>query len=316
MIRVKLPGLLFLLLPCLLLLPPVSGAEAGPQHIICPINCEETRQLSLTSPALSGEDVRELQEQLYGLGYFNGLRNGNYDYNTYLAVKKFQQSYGAKPDGIVTEKTWQALGKATERPVTSKAIPPPKGNISIIIDTTRRTLTVLTDGEPYHTFPVAVGKHHTPTPIGNWKVVRKARDWGTGFGTRWLGLNVPWGIYGIHGTNKPYSIGGYQSHGCIRMNNRHVEQMFPWIPVGTPVIIVGNPFTYMDHPYKTLRRDDRGAAVMEVQRSLKRMGYNLDVDGIWGWGMEEVVRKYRKDAGLSRDNAIDMKAYQALGLKD
>ena len=47
-------------------------------------------------------------------------------------------------------------------------------------------------------------------------------NWGGGFGTRWLGLNVPWGIYGIHGTNQPWSIGTQASAGCIRMFNRHV----------------------------------------------------------------------------------------------
>lgn len=314
--RIKLPGLFLIIVSSIILLFPTAGqAQAGSQQIVCPINCEQTRNLTLTNPPLTGEDIQGLQEQLHELGYYNGLRNGEYDYKTHLAVKNFQESRGLKPDGIVTEEIWQAINKAAEQPVTGKASPPPEGEISIIIDTTRRTLTVFANGEPYHTFPVAVGKYHTPTPIGSWKVTRKARDWGTGFGTRWLGLNVPWGIYGIHGTNKPYSIGGYQSHGCIRMNNRHVEQMFPWIPVGTPVFIIGNPFTYMDHPYKTLRRDDRGAAVMEVQRTLKRLGYDLSVDGIWGWGMEEVVRKYKKDAGLSRDNSIDKETYRSLGLK-
>ena len=35
----------------------------------------------------------------------------------------------------------------------------------------------------------------------------------------WLGLNVPWGKFGIHGTLDPHSVGWASSHGCIRMNN-------------------------------------------------------------------------------------------------
>jgi len=54
-----------------------------------------------------------------------------------------------------------------------------------------------------------------------------------------MGLNVPWGIYGIHGTNKPWTIGQFASHGCIRMRNKDVEELFEWIPVGTNVLIEG-----------------------------------------------------------------------------
>ncbi len=305
---------LVFLLPLFFIYPSITLAGAECSHIVCPINCEDIRELALTTPATSGEDVRELQEILYGLGFYNGARNGVFDRDTQTAVKRFQESQGLTPDGIVSGNIWQTLSRAAE-PVSGKVSPPPKGKISIIIDTSKRKLTVFSDGEPYRTYPVAVGKHETPTPIGNWKVLRKATNWGTGFGTRWLGLSVPWGVYGIHGTNKPYSIGGYQSHGCIRMFNRHVDEMYPWIPAGAPVIIVGNSFTYMDPPYKILRRGDRGAAVMEVQKALDRLGYNMGVDGIWGGEMEQVIYQYRKDVGLPRDNSVNEKVYQSLGLK-
>jgi len=66
-----------------------------------------------------------------------------------------------------------------------------------------RILEVYNDGQLYKKYRVAVGKSETPTPVGEWKVVWKDYNWGSGFGTRWMGLNVPWGIYGIHGTNNP-----------------------------------------------------------------------------------------------------------------
>ncbi len=206
--------------------------------------------------------------------------------------------------------TQQAFAKSGNH----KTLNPPPGNKMLLIDTTNRKLTVFNDGEVFHQFPVAVGKMKTPTPIGNWKIKHKAANWGTGFGTRWLGLDTSWGIYGIHGTNKPYSIGGYQSHGCIRMFNHDVEQLYKWVSLGTPVVIVGNSFRYMENPYKTLRRGDRGAAVAEVQSSLARLGYQIDVDGIWGYGMEKIVIQYRKDHDLPRDNSVDRAVYKSLGL--
>lgn len=281
--------------------------------IICPINCDQSRDLHLTDPPMTGEDVHGLQKTLNSLGFYKS-RSGVYDQETERAVCEFQKKFGLEVDGKMSDSTWMAIADAVETSAPMEKTPPPTGSKKILIDTDRRILTLFNDGEPYRQFPVAVGKPETPTPIGNWKVARKAANWGTGFGSRWMGLNVYWGIYGIHGTNKPYSIGGYQSHGCIRMHNRHVEQLYQWVSVGTPVVIVGNPFRYMDPPHKILRRGDKGAAVMEVQDALKRLGYDIGVDGIWGPAMEKAIIKYRKNAGLPFDNSVDRAVYKSLGL--
>jgi lipoprotein-anchoring transpeptidase ErfK/SrfK len=53
-------------------------------------------------------------------------------------------------------------------------------------------------------------------------------------GTRRLDLGDG---YGIHGTDEPASIGRSVSHGCVRMLNADVEQLYPMVPVGTPVYI-------------------------------------------------------------------------------
>ncbi|MDQ0285458.1 hypothetical protein J2Z49_000559 [Desulfofundulus luciae] len=210
--------------------------------------------------------------------------------------------------------TWNALGRIATGPTASRQDRPPAKDVSILIDTTRRTLTVLFDGRPHRQYPVAVGRFETPTPLGSFRVVRKAMHWGTGFGSRWLGLDVPWGLYGIHGTNKPWSIGSYASHGCIRMHNRDVEELYPLVPVGAQVIIIGNPFTYREPPFRDLRRDFCGSDVMEVQRTLTRLGlFKGKTDGTWRWDMEESVYRFRAMHGLSRDNVIDKPAYRALG---
>lgn len=53
-------------------------------------------------------------------------------------------------------------------------------------------------------------------------------------GTRRLDLGDG---YGIHGTDEPQSIGRSVSHGCVRMLNKDVEQLYPMVPVGTAVYI-------------------------------------------------------------------------------
>ena len=43
--------------------------------------------------------------------------------------------------------------------------------------------------------------------------------------------------YAIHGTNRPASIGGFVSHGCIRMRNEDLVELFDAVPAYTPVEI-------------------------------------------------------------------------------
>lgn len=51
---------------------------------------------------------------------------------------------------------------------------------------------------------------------------------------RWLGIVN--GV-GIHGTAEEWSIGSRASHGCIRMRVADVIDLYPRVPVGTPVLI-------------------------------------------------------------------------------
>jgi len=43
--------------------------------------------------------------------------------------------------------------------------------------------------------------------------------------------------YGLHGTNNPASIGQSVSHGCIRLRNEDIAQLYEMVPLGTPVFI-------------------------------------------------------------------------------
>ena len=202
-----------------------------------------------------------------------------------------------------------------ELQVAKKKTPAPTGNVSIIIDTFRRKLIVLNDNITYAQFPIAIGKAETPSPIGNWKVISKRMNWGSGFGTRWLGLNVPWGIYGIHGTNKPWSIGSMASHGCFRMWNENVEIIYPWIKNNTSVTVIGNPFGYMSGGMQTLNNGDKGAAVYYVQEKLKRLGfYEGRPDGIFGLQTEKAVLNLQEYYKLTKTGQIGFREYAVLKL--
>jgi L,D-transpeptidase ErfK/SrfK len=116
----------------------------------------------------------------------------------------------------------------------------------IVISIPDRKLAVLESDKVVRIFPTAVGKASTPSPAGSFTIVQRIPDptWYTKgkivppgkanpLGTRWLGLSAKG--YGIHGTNNPASIGTNASHGCIRMRNRDVEQLFEMVDVGDAV---------------------------------------------------------------------------------
>jgi len=44
--------------------------------------------------------------------------------------------------------------------------------------------------------------------------------------------------YGIHGTNDDASIGTFVSHGCIRMHNKDILDLYARVHIGTPVVVL------------------------------------------------------------------------------
>lgn len=107
---------------------------------------------------------------------------------------------------------------------------------SIIVSVQPKVLDLYRQGRFVKSYRVATGKPSTPTPKGSFTIINKQVDPGGPFGTRWMGLSIP--HYGIHGTNRPESIGTAASNGCIRMNNRDVEDLFSIVTVGTVVRIL------------------------------------------------------------------------------
>lgn len=145
----------------------------------------------------------------------------------------------------------------------------------IVIDTAIKRLYYNSPQKGKRDYPVAVGKPATPTPTGVYKIITKIVNPGGVLGTRWMGLDIPDGPYGIHGTNDPSSIGQEISNGCIRMYNEDVEVLFGSVKIGTVVTIVKTgeapagespPSVYVVQPGDTLFNIGRrfGVTVSEL----------------------------------------------------
>jgi lipoprotein-anchoring transpeptidase ErfK/SrfK len=122
----------------------------------------------------------------------------------------------------------------------------------LIVSIADRKIVLVEDGQVVKMYAVAVGKHSTPSPSGSFhiashvatptyshdgKVVKPGPS--NPVGTRWMSLGFKG--YGIHGTNHPESIGHAASHGCIRMRNHDVEELFELVHVGDEVELVTEP---------------------------------------------------------------------------
>lgn len=297
-------------------LPAQAMTEAAPHSnaALYSCACDYDRVIRAELPYPSGADIACLQTHLATFGFDPGPPDGVYGPRTAAAVAVFQRSRGLEPDGVLGPRTWIALGKTGASLVAQGPAPPPPGRVEIVIDTVDRTLTILSDGKPYRQFPVAVGKPSTPSPQGQWKVVSKGA-WSGGFGTRWMGLDVPWGKYGIHGTNKPWYIGDAVSGGCVRMLNHDVELIFEWVQIGTPVVICGNPFGPLRNPRRELGPGERGTDVLAAQRRLRMLGFDLGPEnGMYEQPTIDAVKAFQELRGLRVTGVVTPDTYDALGL--
>lgn len=61
----------------------------------------------------TGDDVVELQARLQYIGFYNGKIHGVFDWQTYWAVRNYQEQFGLKVDGLVGNKTKASLLRTT-----------------------------------------------------------------------------------------------------------------------------------------------------------------------------------------------------------
>jgi lipoprotein-anchoring transpeptidase ErfK/SrfK len=119
----------------------------------------------------------------------------------------------------------------------------------LLVDLSEKTLTYYRGGEVVLTSTVAVGTGRNPTPTGHFFVTDNVTmaNPNSPWGPHALGLsgrsdtiteyNGGDGIIGIHGTNRPDSIGEAASLGCVRLPNDVITAIHQMVSIGTPVEI-------------------------------------------------------------------------------
>lgn len=101
-------------------------------------------------------------------------------------------------------------------------------------------------------FRVGIGAEDSPTPLGRFRVHSRAKNpdwWQPGgkkipygdkrnaLGSAWIAIESDeWPLsagYGIHGTNKPSTVGTRCSNGCVRLVNAQATEVYDWVRTGS-----------------------------------------------------------------------------------
>ncbi|MFM7549387.1 MAG: L,D-transpeptidase [Cyanobacteriota bacterium] len=152
-------------------------------------------------------------------------------------------------------------------------LPPPlrqQQGLELVLDRRQRLLMVLEGGQLLRRYPAAVGMVGWETPVGRFQVLEMRTDpvWehpGNGrlvgpgaanpLGSRWIGFHrdctprTGWDgerhlsvrgctVTGFHGTPQRWTVGRAVSHGCVRLHEEDVRELFAVVQLGTPVTVL------------------------------------------------------------------------------
>ncbi|WP_423902300.1 L,D-transpeptidase [Colibacter massiliensis] len=205
----------------------------------------------------------------------------------------------------------------------------------ISINLASRILTLYRGNVRERSYPVGVGKYSTPTPVGYYTVENKEINptWidpddtdvsipaggANPLGYRWIGFS---GNYGIHGTNRPDTVGHYASNGCVRMRECDVEDLYERVRVGTDVEVYYNRIVIEASPDHTVSYyiypdgyERQPLTVAAVKQALA--GYGVDTFAEDGAVYEKIIASDGNPAYVAKayDLVVDGKklSRRALG---
>lgn len=123
----------------------------------------------------------------------------------------------------------------------------------LVLKLGERRVYVYQDGEVKTSYPVAIGKPGWETPTGQFEVMDMLKNpgWTNPFtdevvesgpdnplGDRWIAFWTDGTNYiGFHGTPNRESVGRAASHGCVRMYNEDIRELYSMVSVGTTVVV-------------------------------------------------------------------------------
>jgi len=193
------------------------------------------------SPGSAGPEVLALQQRLAALGYRPGTPDGLFGEETSSAVLAFEKREGLPRDGTASPVVLARLqapvgaGPRTGLPVPRIEVDIARQIVFLVLPDAIWTLNASTgSGLPYQD-PTTHATDIAVTPVGTFGVVRAVDGFvHAPLGTLYRPLYFYQG-WAVHGAA---SVPAYPaSHGCVRVSYADADLLFPFAPVGTPVVI-------------------------------------------------------------------------------
>jgi lipoprotein-anchoring transpeptidase ErfK/SrfK len=139
---------------------------------------------------------------------------------------------------------------ASPQPVSTTV---PESGMRLVVKLSDRHVYLYKDNKALNQYPLAVGQDGWETPTGIHQILDKEQNppWihpitgvetppgpNNPLGKAWIGFWTDGKTeIGFHGTNQEELIGQAVSHGCLRMRNEDIEDLYAQVDVGTPVIV-------------------------------------------------------------------------------
>lgn len=146
-----------------------------------------------------------------------------------------QETKPAEGQSQANQGTKEVTAPSSSQPKTSSD--PLREPLRIMIDTDKHLLALVSGDKIIRSYPVGLGGEKTPQ--GDFIISEKVRNpngkSNGEFGSR--GMTLSDTLYAIHGTNKPSSIGKDESHGCVRMQQADIEELYDMVTHQTKVTI-------------------------------------------------------------------------------
>jgi hypothetical protein len=221
-----------------------TGAASGGSAVAVIATLSNLKTLTRWAFPQAGAAAREFPSpHARVVGHLQFLTSGG-QAEVYLALRSYtvdshtwiEVPIPGRPNG---KKGWVPAGALGEMHVTHEYLR---------VDRESLKITLYKDGQSIWSAPVGVGRPSLPTPTGHFYVLEKLQAIGGpvygpyAFGTSAYAPTLSeWpggGVVGIHGTDEPQLIPGYPSHGCIRLRNADIVQLYHMVEVGTPIEII------------------------------------------------------------------------------
>ena len=254
-----------------------------------------------------GPEVTFIQNRLQQLRYLNQSADGVFGPATRDAVIQFQRDYSLTPDGIVGPTTESALFAEFEqnRRVSTQALNFPTPSQTQIQRTLQR------------------GDRGSDVTA----VQQRLQELGYFNGplTGYFGSTTQEAVIRFQQAYNivPDGVVGSETRVALFGTTTSRYDQGTWLNIPPPPPITGDfpgerfsqaPSTQTQ---RTLQRGDRGSDVEELQRDLRRRGFNPGpIDGVYGSQTQEAVRQFQRSRGLLADGVAGRETLTALGLFD